>query len=837
MSGIGESREARALADAVPHIVWVAASDGGFAWFNARWYDYTGLSHDETAARFESDWSGVVHPDDAELVLGSWRDALRNGAPYEVEARLRGSGGLYRWFLARSAPVRGADGAIEQWLGTCTDIDDRKQAEARSRYLAAASDALGSSLDLTATLRELAQLVVPAIADWCSVLLLQRDGSLEPVAHAPADAEDPAALAGVFARPGRDGWIATDVAHTGKSLLVSNPPTPARSVLAVALVGRTRIYGVLQLATGPSERLLDLRDLRTAETLAARAATAIENARLYEQVQFTARAGEALAESLNLSTTMQRVLELIVPAMADWAVIDLFDEQGRVRIDAMVHADPAMAPLAARLIGASTARPEFAEMIATALRAPHTQVNARLEPAVLAAMVLPEYREAILALDGRSSIIVPLRSGGRSLGALVAYWSSSPRTFGEEDVPLFEEIARRAAVAIENAQLYESERHVANAFQRAALPISLPDVTGIRFDAVYVAARNEAQIGGDWYDAVRLPDGRIVVSIGDVAGSGLEAAVIMAAMRQILRGVAHVYADPATMIDAADRTLKAEHPGRIVTAFAAVFDPIGRTMAYANAGHPRPLVRTADGTIRELPSDGLPLGLRDRSDADTRVLPLDRDALFIFSTDGLTESTRDPVEGERRLRTALGDPAILARDDTAAAIYDALLADGTHDDVVVLTMRVDPEAGHVQRWTFDTADAPRAHATREAFLAALATDGITPATAFTAELIFSELLGNVVRYAPGPVEVALERDAGYAPVLHFFDRGPGFDVMPRLPTDRMSERGRGLFLVWSLAEDFSVGKRPGGGSHARAVLPARVGDASARAVLTTPLNP
>jgi PAS domain-containing protein len=101
VSGIGESREARALADAVPHIVWVAASDGGFAWFNARWYDYTGLSHDETAARFESDWSGVVHPDDAELVLGSWRDALRNGAPYEVEARLRGSGGLYRWFLAR----------------------------------------------------------------------------------------------------------------------------------------------------------------------------------------------------------------------------------------------------------------------------------------------------------------------------------------------------------------------------------------------------------------------------------------------------------------------------------------------------------------------------------------------------------------------------------------------------------------------------------------------------------------------------------------------------------------------------------------------------------------
>jgi PAS domain S-box-containing protein len=815
-SGVGPGAAARALADAIPHIVWASDAVGAFEWFNARWYAYTGLSQEETIARFGTDWSGVVHPEDIDMVLDGWRESIRNGKPYELETRLRGADGIYRWFLARSAPVYDVGSHVTGWLGTCTDIDDRKRAEAQSRYLAAAGDALGTSLDVRQTLVELAQLAVPAIGDWCSVQLLNRDGTLETIAHASSG--DDATAPEIFARPIRED-VAPDVARTGKSVLVAHPPAPARSLLAVPLVGRTRIYGVLQLATGPSGRQLDARDQRTAESLAARAATAIENARLYEQVQFTARAGEALAESLNIKTTMQRVLELVVPDMADWAVIDLFDEQGRVRIDAMVHVDPAMAPVVDQLVGKSTAKPEFAEIIATALRAPHTQVSVRVEPAVIAAMVQPEYREAMLALDAHSSIIVPLRSGGRPLGALVAYWSKTPRTYGDEDVPIFEEIARRAAMAIENAQLYESERHVANAFQRAALPSSLPVVAGIRFDAVYVAARNEAQVGGDWYDAVRLPDGRVVVSIGDVSGSGLEAAVTMAAMRQILRGVAHVYADPATMIDAADRTLKAEHPGRIVTALAAVFDPIGGTLTYANAGHPRPLVRAADGTITELPSDGLPLGLRDRGDVDTRVVALDRDALFVFFTDGLTESTRDPIEGERRLTAALADPAILARDDAAVALYTKLLSDGAHDDVVVLTMQVEPEAGHVHRWAFDTGDATMAREVRDALLAVLARSGLNGSSSFTAEIVFSELLGNAVRYAPGTVEVALEQDGEYAPVLHFFDRGPGFDVVPRLPMDRLSERGRGLYLVWSLADDFSVTSRPGGGSHARAVLP------------------
>ena len=556
-----------------------------------------------------------------------------------------------------------------------------------------------------------------------------------------------------------------------------------------------------------------------------------------DDLRFLASVGEALTDSLDLSTRLDVFVNAVVPRLADWATVNLLGDDGSVETRAIAHRDPAQRATAERLRGPFYANPNAAQGTPSALRSRRPALLTGVDETFLRRHIRPEMFADVLALGADSAFIVPLIAHGRVYGTLSAMRTAHERPFREDDLHLIEELARRAAAAIANAKLFERSATIAEAFQEASLPQRLPRVAGAAFSAYYAPGRAEAMVGGDWYDAFTLDDGRVAVSIGDVAGSGLEAAVIMAAMRQILRGVAHVYADPATMIDAADRTLKAEHPGRIVTAFAAVFDPIGQTLSYANAGHPRPLVRTADGMIRELPSDGLPLGLRDRSDADTRVLALDRDALFIFSTDGLTESTHDPVEGERRLRTALDDPAILARDDTAAAIYDALLADGTNDDVVVLTMRVDPEAGHVQRWAFDTADAPRAHATREAFLAALAAGGTTAPTAFTAELIFSELLGNVVRYAPGAVEVALEQDTGYAPVLHFFDRGPGFDVMPRLPTDRMSERGRGLFLVWSLAEDFSVGKRPGGGSHARAVLPARAGDATAHAALTPPLSP
>lgn len=367
--------------------------------------------------------------------------------------------------------------------------------------------------------------------------------------------------------------------------------------------------------------------------------------------------------------------------------------------------------------------------------------------------------------------------------------------------------------------LYEAERRITERLQEAALPRVLPRIPGLALDAYYHAGRDEAQIGGDWYDALRLPDGRVIVTVGDVSGSGLDAAVTMAAVRQVLRGVAQIHPDPAMMLDAADRTLQADAPERIVTAFVAVLDPVTAELTYASAGHPRPLLRRAGGEWTELAAAGLPLGVPARGARIAETVAMPGEAMLVLYTDGLTEATHDIAAGEERLHAALHDPRVLAATNLARAIHDAVLADGARDDVAIFTVRREPEhGGHaIQRWAFDAADAEAARAARHAVSQTLAEHGLSTDALGAAEVVFAELVGNVVRYAPGRAEVALDcSDA--VPVLHVLDHGRGFRHLPKLPDDVLSERGRGLYIVSALADDFTVTRRPHGGSHARAVL-------------------
>jgi anti-sigma regulatory factor (Ser/Thr protein kinase) len=226
----------------------------------------------------------------------------------------------------------------------------------------------------------------------------------------------------------------------------------------------------------------------------------------------------------------------------------------------------------------------------------------------------------------------------------------------------------------------------------------------------------------------------------------------------------------------------------------------------------------------------LPLGIRARDDVDSRTTQIPDGATLLFYTDGLTESTRDVVAGEARLREALADPAIVSQPNLAQALYDDVLRHGTHDDVAILTMRLDGVntgtatevvGRHFRRWAFDTGDHATAQRSRAVFASVLVEGGMLDEDVFTSELIFGELLSNTVRYAPGPVEVVLDWSEASTAILHFLDSGPGFVLMPRLPSDLLSERGRGLFLIWSMSEDFNVTKRTVGGAHARVVLSPR----------------
>jgi PAS domain S-box-containing protein len=234
---------------------------------------------------------------------------------------------------------------------------------------------------------------------------------------------------------------------------------------------------------------------------------------------------------------------------------------------------------------------------------------------------------------------------------------------------------------------YERERRIAMTLQGAFLTEHLPSVAGFAFDAVYRPADNEAEIGGDWYDAIELDDGRVVISIGDVAGHGLDAAVVMGKLRQTIRAVARIVDfDPVAILDATDRSLRCEAADTICTAFVGVLDPRSQTLSFASAGHPPPLLRSNE-TIVELRGRGLPLGLRRPGEGRGDSLALPQTGMLVLYTDGLIESTRDLEAGERRLRDALG-----AVDDTTGAparyIAERVLANGARDDVAILAVTI-----------------------------------------------------------------------------------------------------------------------------------------------------
>jgi serine phosphatase RsbU (regulator of sigma subunit) len=167
---------------------------------------------------------------------------------------------------------------------------------------------------------------------------------------------------------------------------------------------------------------------------------------------------------------------------------------------------------------------------------------------------------------------------------------------------------------------------------------------------------------GDWYDAFDLSDGRVLLTVGDVTGRGLQAAVIMGKLRQSLNVIAMYERDPAKILDAAECVVLQRYPDAIATAFVAIFDPIKRRIVYANAGHPYPLARLGDGSVVQLRAGGLPIGLRAIGErAQSRARSTHDISLLTFCTDGLVEATRDLDEGERKLRDVVSMEATLFR--------------------------------------------------------------------------------------------------------------------------------------------------------------------------------
>lgn len=821
----------------MPHFIWLADPDGSINFFNERWLRYTGLTVEDMR---REGVKGVVHPDDRDVTWQRWTSALQSLTPYEVEYRLRNAeDGSYRWFLARAVPVPDETGRNPLWVGTATDIDDQKHTRARLEFLLSAVSAIASSQSVGEMCDRFAKLAVDQFADSCVVSLFEAPDMFATVAEEHRNPER--AAAGDARNNERHAWrsseaevtrlISQSIIHpaltkAGRAEAGERHLRLARSLMMTSVMivpvrsSSEEFYGTIMFGLTGSHRAFNNADLAVAEQAAARAAEAIrrerqvdEERRTAQRLRLLAKANEQLLESLDAADSFQRLAELMVGEIADFVFVNTI-EGSEMRTVAAAHCDAAMDQVVRSLRGVRMMRPREEQAMIEWLREHRPILTKEAGCESVSSASWPYLSDIVASLRPHSSLIVPIYArGGATFGGLFAYYSDSDREFDQSDVPTMIEIARRISIAIENAESHARERRIAATLQQASLPSALPVTKDLRFEGVYTPTTQEGNLGGDWYDAIAFDDGSVMVSVGDVAGSGLEAAVIMSKARHII-GVGPLHqTDPGKILDAADWILAHRYPGAIATAFVGLISADRKSIRFANAGHPYPFVRRGSELI-ELRASGLPLGLRKLAPpSPTESATLQPDDLLILFTDGLTEWGHDWPEGERRLRSIISSSAVAHTAKPARLIHDACLTAGSCDDVALMTVSL----GVHESWEFEAENALAARDARTEFIAYLRGHIEDEAAIDQAELIFGELMANVVRHAPGHVSVYVDW-CGSDPVVHVIDRGPAFQVKPNLP-DALSESGRGLYLILSASRELTVERIEGFGNHISVRLP------------------
>ena len=610
-------------------------------------------------------------------------------------------------------------------------MDPLDRTQFRLAFLAEAGRVFAGSLEISTALADLARLSVTFLADICLVDLLE-DGVVRRVAAVNADPDrqpstgllmsrfapalDGSTPVAEVLRTGRTRW-ASDLTEdflrrttTGQEHFALLRELDFRSFVSVPLVARERVVGALTLVCTAARRRFEAEDVLLVEELAGHAALAIDNARLYEatrrareiaeqaadRLAFLARASEVLARSLDPQVTLKAIARVVVPTLADWCTVDMLEEGGTIRQTAVAHVDPSREPAVRELRRRYPPDPALPHPVWAVLGSGAPDFAPLIREEDLAARAVDQDHLRLLHEVGIAShLVVPMPARGRIVGAISFVYGVSGRRHTEYDLSLAEDLARRAALAIDNARLYRDQLHIARTLQASLLPPSLPSLHGLEIAARYRAAGSGVEVGGDFYDAFEAGGGALVAAIGDVCGRGPEAAAVTGLARHTLRAASLREQSPAAILRMLnDAVLEQSSESRFCTVCCVRLQghPDGSRLlgVLATGGHPLPVLIRADGAMETVGTPGMVLGLFPEVMVEDRPFRLDPGDALVFTTDGITDRRAgDEPFGPHRLGQAIASGAGGSAEELAGVVESAVdaFAEEARDDSAILVIR------------------------------------------------------------------------------------------------------------------------------------------------------
>jgi PAS domain S-box-containing protein len=564
------------------------------------------------------------------------------------------------------------------------DISERCDAEQeRERLLEELRRALeGSEQRLSVIVNALAEAVT--IRGPGDHLVYANQAALDRLGFASVEDlrnADPRALMGPYETVGEHGQEIRMEDLPSVRLLRGEQPEP----LLLRSIHRT---------TGEEQwALLKATAVRDADGSVEAAVTIIEDVtaakRSALRMEFLAQASQVLAASLDYQETLSNVAGLAVPQIADWCAVDLFNEQGGREPVAVAHSDPTKLEMAERLRAFEPEELDPERGIGRVRRTGEALLYTEIPDELLVqAAVDAEHLRLLRAVGMRAVLIVPMKARSRTIGALTMVSSESGRSFDQGDLEFAEQIAERAALAVENAQLYSVRSEVARTLQRSLLPEALPTIPGWEIAALYLPAGQGSEVGGDFYDFWEV-DGEWLMMIGDVTGKGVGAAALTSLVRHTAWGASDFDRRPAQILARVDVALKRRPTLSVCTALCLRI--AGESGTIAAGGHPLPIALNEHG-IRQMGSPGTLLGAFTDVARPETPFAMKPGETLIAVTDGVTDTVG--AGGERFGTARLHELLRSLHGQTPQVICQRLLAalegfqvGSQADDTAMVAMR------------------------------------------------------------------------------------------------------------------------------------------------------